>query len=134
MPLQFVEEILDDVQIACTSQLVIDIFANSQVEHAQTEWRKHHRAICVRPHPSGHDVTQCAVQKLSASCELFGKMWRSVGFEAMLHVIDNVGRSENDLRCEVSERYVEHQWIVFEPGLVVHMRLPGDCCKHDQVA
>jgi hypothetical protein len=41
-------------------------------------------------------------------------MRRGVGLQAVLDVVDDVGRGEHDLLCEVAQRHVQHQRIVVE--------------------
>src|SRR5690348_4497510 len=102
--MQFVEEVVDDMQLTRTNYLVVDILANRQVEHAEAKRREYYWSVRRYRHPPGHHIVQRAAQKVPVARELLGQMWRGIGLQAMLDIIDKVGRGQQDLRREVAQR------------------------------
>jgi hypothetical protein len=51
--LQFVEEVVDHVQVAGPGHLVVDVLAHRQVQHPEAERGEHHRPPGRHHHPRG---------------------------------------------------------------------------------
>src|SRR5580692_13019007 len=100
---QLVEEAVNDAQLAGTGKLVVDVLADRKVEHPQAERREHHWPACRHRYPPGHHVVQRAVQEVPAAGELLGQVRGGVRLQAVIDVVDEVGRSEQDLRREVAQ-------------------------------
>ena len=66
--------------------------------------------------------------------ELLGQVRRGASLQAVLDVVHDVGRGEQDLRREVAQRHVQHQRVVLEPRKLADVRLAGHGGEDDQVA
>src|SRR4051812_1723015 len=77
--MQFLKEVIDDVQFAGADHLVVDVLADREVEHSEAEGREHHRPVRRYRHPPGHHIVQRAVQEVPVACELLGQVRRGVG-------------------------------------------------------
>ncbi len=53
---QFMEEVLYDVQMPGAGHLVVDVFADGEVEDSEAEGREDHGPVLRERHPAGHDV------------------------------------------------------------------------------
>ena len=101
--MQVVEEVGHDGQFPGGGHLVVDVPADGEVEHAQPERREHHRPVVVRcRYPAEHQIRQGAVQEVPAAGALLGEVYGGVGLQAVLHVVDDVGGAEDDLRRQVA--------------------------------
>src|SRR5208282_4310376 len=103
VPAQFVEKVVDNRQLPGADDLVVDVLADRQVEDAEAEGRENHRLVRRYRHPPGHHIVERAGQEIPVAGELFGQMRRGAGLQAVLDVVDDVDRGEQDLRCEVAQ-------------------------------
>ena len=113
---EVVEEVVDDVQLAGARHLVVDVLADGEVEHAEAERREHHRPVGRQRRPARPSRRRgCRATKSRLPAALLGQVRRRVGLQAVLDVVDDVGRGEQDLRRQVAQRHVQHQRVVREP-------------------
>ena len=91
------EEVVDDAQLAGPVELVVHILAEGEVEYAEAEGGEHDRLGRRHRDPPGDHIVEGAVHEVAVAGELLGQVRRGVGPQAVLDVIDNVGRGEHDL-------------------------------------
>src|SRR5918999_3618480 len=107
VPAELVEEVVDDVEAAVARHPVVDVLADRQVEHAETERREHRGPVRGDRHAPGDHVVEGAVHEVAVAGELLGEVRRGVGLEAVLDVVDDVRRGQHDLGREIAQRHMQ---------------------------
>ena len=122
------------LQLSRRGDLLVNVHRDREVEHAEAEGREDDR-------PAGRDldstvehVVQGSGKEVAVAGELLGQVRRRIGLQAVLDVVDDVRRVEQNVRREVAQRHVQDERVVVEPARVGDVRPRGDRREHDQVA
>lgn len=84
---------------------VVDVFADGEIQYAQSERAENDRPFTVLSNRSlaQQDVCELAIDEVTISNQLFSQMQRRVGTAGVVHVVSNVFTRQDHLRCQIAQ-------------------------------